>query len=381
MKKISTLIALLGLSLLLVACGNLSNSSMQTNSTTGQQNKKSTYQVTGQPSDGQYTGVIKNGHYLTSKARGLTADQNGNINNVESFENGLLDVSKKTFSPDKYVFQEGQYLSSSTVQNWIDRKSKDNPTGLNPTNNGSTDPNKRNPIYLQSLEEQDFMEKTGNSLKIKGMTIGLAMNSIDYYHKEQYGPTFETKISDAELMKQGKAIAQTVLARIRQNKDLKKIPIVIAIYKQASNDSLTGGTFKTYSVNNGVSLDSWKDLDYKNVVFPIKNGASVPSSNDASAFENFQTQVESFFPNLSGVTAQARYNGKSMQGMQVTITTQFYSETEIDSFTQFVADQAQKYLPSGVKIDITVSSSEGIQSFLTRSANERNFSSHVFTSY
>lgn len=381
-KKISLLVATLLLGVGLSACGGLNNSSMSsaTNNVTGEKNKKTTYQTTGS-SSGQYAGVIKNGKYVVSKSRGLTADQNGNVNNTKSFETGLQDVSKEVFAPSKYVFQEGQYLSSDTVQSWLDRKSKKNPDGLNPKDNGSKDPDKRNPIYLQALEEQDYMQKSGNSLKLKGVTIGLAMNTVDYYQKKQYGAEYETKISDAEIKEQSTRIAKEVLQRLRKKDEFKDIPIVIAVYKQASNDSLTGGTFIRYSNNQGNQLASWKNLDYKNVVYPIGDNESTPNSNDSTAFDNFKTQVESFFPNLSGITAKARYKGDSMQGMSVTITTQFYSETEINSFTQFVSTQAEKYLPSGVNIDITIRSSDDVQSFLSRSSKDKTFSPHVFTSY
>lgn len=381
-KKLSLLVATLVMGVGLTACGSLDNSSMQssTNNVTGKKNKKNNYQTTGSAS-GSYAGVIKNGKYVTSKSRGLTADQNGNVNNTKSFESGLQDISKKIFPTSQYVFQEGQYLSSDTVQNWLDRESKSNPEGLNPKDNGSKDPDKRNPIYLQALEEQDYMEKSGTSLKLKGVTIGLAMNSVDYYQKEQYGAQYETKISDAEIKAKSQEIAQKVLERLRKKSAFKNVPIVIAVYKQASNDSLVGGTFMRYSNNSGEKLAKWKDLDYKNVVYPISDTETSPNSNDSSAFDNFKTQVESFFPNLSGITAKARYDGKSMEGMSVSITTQFYSETEINSFTQFVSTQAEKYLPSGVNIDITIKSTDEVQSFLSRSAKEKTFSSHVFSSY
>ncbi|MBF7138273.1 CamS family sex pheromone protein [Pediococcus pentosaceus] len=381
-KKFSLLVATLVMGVGLTACGSLDNSSMQssTNNVTGKKNKKNNYQTTGSAS-GSYAGVIKNGKYVTSKSRGLTADQNGNVNNTKSFESGLQGISKKIFPTSQYVFQEGQYLSSDTVQNWLDRESKSNPEGLNPKDNGSKDPDKRNPIYLQALEEQDYMEKSGTSLKLKGVTIGLAMNSIDYYQKEQYGAQYETKISDAEIKAKSQEIAQKVLERLRKKSEFKNVPIVIAVYKQASNDSLVGGTFMRYSNNSGEKLAKWKDLDYKNVVYPISDTETSPNSNDSSAFDNFKTQVESFFPNLSGITAKARYDGKSMEGMSVSITTQFYSETEINSFTQFVSTQAEKYLPSGVNIDITIKSTDEVQSFLSRSAKEKTFSSHVFSSY
>ncbi|WP_412990447.1 CamS family sex pheromone protein [Pediococcus siamensis] len=368
---------------LLAACSkSTSNSSSNSSSATATSSKSGSYQVTGQTNSSQYAGVIKNGKYLTSKARGVTANQNSNLMNLKSFETGLQDISKKQFSTTKYVFQEGQYLSSSTVENWLGRKSKSNPEGLNPASNGSTDPDKRNPIYLQSVEEQDYVQKSGSKLKISGVTIGLAMNSVDYYRKTTYGAQYQTNISDATLEKQGKAMAKEVLTRLRKKAALKNVPIVIAIYKQASNDSLIGGKFISYSVNNGNSISKWKALDIQNVVFPLKTGESAPNSNDADAFSNFKSEVESFFPNLSGVTAQAQYKDGSLQGMNVSITTQFYSETEIRSFTQFLADQAEKYLPSNVKIDITVSSTaDGVQSFLSRSSSAKSFSTHVFGSY
>ncbi|WPC22361.1 CamS family sex pheromone protein [Pediococcus inopinatus] len=386
LKKSLVAVTLLFSALILASCGNSSNTSSSSNSKNGtstSSTKSGSYQVTGQTNSSQYAGVIKNGKYLTSKSRGVTVSQSsGNLMNLKSFEAGLQDISKNEFSTSKYIFQEGQYLSSDTVKNWLGRKSKSNADGLNPASNGSTTPTGRNPIYLQSMEEQDYVQKSGSKLKLSGITIGLAMNSVDYYRKTTYGAEYQTNISDATLEKEGKAMAKEVLARLRKKKGLENIPIVIAVYKQASNDSLVGGNFVSYSINKGNSIEKWKALDIKNVVFPLKSDESAPNSNDSDAFSNFKSEVENFFPNLSGVTAQAQYKNGSLQGMNVSVTTQFYSETEINSFTQFLADQAEKYLPSGVKIDITVSSTtDGVQSFLSRSSTAKSFSTHVFESY
>ncbi|WP_125582449.1 CamS family sex pheromone protein [Levilactobacillus cerevisiae] len=381
MKRLRTIIALAAVPLFLAACGNLSSSSMSGSSGSS---KSGGTQLTGQSSDGDYEGVIKSGHYQTSKSRGLTNSQDsGNTYNLKSFENGMLNVSKKVFSTKSYVFQEGQYLKTSTVQNWLDRKSKSNTTGLNLASNGSTSSTKRNPIYIQALEEQDYMTQKNNKLKLGGVTIGIAVNSVDYYKKTQYGATYETKISKAAGEAYAKKAANTVLKRLRQKSKLKNVPIVIAIYRQASNDSLVGGDFLAYSNNKAgtTSVSSWTALSEKNYVFPIESGSSSPNSNDETSFTNFKTQVQNFFPNLSGVTAQAHYNGKSLTGMHVNIQTQFYSQTEIISFTQYLQTAAQKYLPSGVPIDITVSSTDGVQSFLSRSTNAKKFTSHVFNSY
>lgn len=379
MRRFKAVLVVAFCGVFLSACGNLGSTGSSTSTTTS----KGT-QLTGQASSGDYQSVIKNGKYVTSKSRGVNVSQNDNQYNLKSFENGLLTVSKRVYSPSKYVFEEGQYLSTNTVNKWLKRKSKSNPTGLNPVNNGKTGATTRNPIYLQQMEEQDYMKQSGKKLSLGGVTIGLGINSVDYYEKKSYGATYETHISNAQIKQQGQKIANQVLARLRKKSALKNVPITIALYKQAENDSLVGGTFFAYSENKAgtTSVNSWKSISQKNYVYPTTSSSSkVGNSNDESSFENFKTQIQNFFPNLSGVTAQAHYTDKQLSGMNVNITTQFYSETEIISFTQYLEQAAQKYLPSGTPIDITVKSAEGVQSFLSRDSGEKKFTAHVFNSY
>lgn len=371
-KKIRTAALLIVSATVLASCGFGSSSS----------SKSSKYTTTGDAASGTYEGVIKNGKYQTSKSRGVNVAQNDNTFNLKSFESGLLNVSKKVFSTKSYIFQEGQYLNTNTIENWLGRKSKSNQTGLNPTK-GKTN-GKRNPIYVQQIEEQDYMKQSGNSLKLHGITIGIGLNSVDYYRKTTNGPQYKQKISDADLRAYGQEAAQKILKRMRQKKGLKNVPIVIALYKQASNDSLVGGTFFEYSSNKGTQLSSWKQMNIKNAVYPKASDATTSNSDgqtDNNTFDNFKSQVQSFFPNLSGVTAQAQYQDGDLSGMHITVTTQFYSQTEITSFTQYIAQAAAKYLPSGIPIDIKIQSAQEMQAFVYRDSGQSKFSSHVFDSY
>lgn len=371
-KKIRTAALLIVSTTLLASCSFGSSSS----------SKSSKYTTTGDATSGTYEGVIKNGKYQTSKSRVVNVAQNDNTFNLKSFESGLLNVSKKVFSTKSYIFQEGQYLNTNTIENWLGRKSKSNQTGLNPTK-GKTN-GKRNPIYVQQIEEQDYMKQNGNNLKLHGVTIGIGLNSVDYYRKTTNGPQYQQKISDADLRAYGQEAAQKVLKRMRQKKGLKNVPIVIALYKQASNDSLVGGTFFEYSSNSGTQLSSWKQLNIKNAVYPKASDSTTSNSDgqtDNNTFDNFKSQVQSFFPNLSGVTAQAQYQNGNLSGMHITVTTQFYSQTEITSFTQYIAQAAAKYLPSGIPIDIKIQSSQEMQAFVYRDSGQSKFSSHVFDSY
>lgn len=365
LKRLALSAAILMTMVLLASCG--SKSSSKNYSTTGSSN-------------GAYQGVIKNGRYRTSKARGVNVSQNDNQYNLKSFESGLTQVSKRVFSTKSYIFQEGQYLSSGTVENWLGRKTSKNPSGLNPAQGKKSNPN---PIYVQQLEEQDYMQESGNSMKLKGITIGIGLNSEYNYKKKDNGPTFTKKISDDEIQRQGEIAAQKVLTRLRKKSDVGNVPIVIALYKQAPDDSLVGGTFFAYSKNNGNKISGWTKLNYKNEVLPKSGTTKANSSteNDNDSFSNFKSQIQSFFPNLSGVTAQAQYQNGTLSGMHITVTTQFYSQSEITSFTQYITHAAKRYLPSGIPIDIKIQSDSGIQAVVYRNSGSDKFQSHVFDSY
>lgn len=384
MKKAITGVLLTCAMLLLTACGSLNFDGGSTTTSNGKSTGK--YQTTGTGDDNMYPGVIRNGRYQTSSARGLTLQQNtqgGNSFNVRSMETGLLGLAKAQFDPGKYVFQEGQLLTTATATKWLGRESADNSAGLNPKDNGKDGETERAPMYLQSILEQDFMLEDGDRLKYGGVAIALGLNEFDYYQKEKYGATYTTTISEADLTAQGKAMAAKVVARVRKMSGVSaNTPILIALYKNAARDSLVGGTVTQYALSkSGDNLSDWTKTNQANEVLPVVDNQAPINKAVASDFDNFATKIEGFFPTLAGVTAQAHYENGELRGLNVTINTQFYGETEIQSFTQTVASNAAKYLPKGVQIDITVQATSGIQAFVARASGEKDFTTHVFSSY
>ena len=380
MKKINKLLfSILGLSFLLSACGNLKNSQLNSNNNNSVNSGSNTsVQTTGQTNDNYYQGIIKNGKYLTSKTRGINVSTESNQFDIKSFSNGLLNLSKKEFPPNKYIFQEGQYISSKEAKKWLERKSSNNNSGLNPEGNSSD-----NPIYLQQLLEQDFLTKNKNKYVLSGMSIGLGLNSVYTYTKQQYGSVYQTNISKKTDMIQGKQMASKILLRLRKTKGISNnVPIMIALYRQSSPNSLVGGTFFAYAISkSGNSLGAWHNLNQQNEVLPVVNNEKPINPDVSNEFNTFRNYIKSFFPNLSGVTAQVHYDNGELAGMNITINTQFYSETEIISFTQFIASKAYKCLPNNVPIQINIQSVQGMQAFLNRSANSKSFYTHVFSSY
>lgn len=69
---------------------------------------------------------ISNDYYRTllpfkeSQARGLTSSNMASSYNGEAFEDGLLNISKKVYAPDKYLYRDGQLLSKSAVESYLE---------------------------------------------------------------------------------------------------------------------------------------------------------------------------------------------------------------------------------------------------------------------
>lgn len=86
--------------------------------------------------------------YEESASRGLVLSNLSTKYDMKEVENGLLRLSQNEFSPDKYLFQEGQYLDTSTLKDWLARSNQEE-GGLNPSDEGlvGEEKAKKAPVY------------------------------------------------------------------------------------------------------------------------------------------------------------------------------------------------------------------------------------------
>lgn len=378
MKRFLQMLLLAGLAVSLTACGNLKNSDLSNNPTTSTRRARR-YQTT-TTSKGGYSVLLKNGRYRTSPISGLSATDNDNDVDTRAYEQGLIDLSKRAFSTNRYVFQEGQQISTGTANDWLARKSKKNPEGLNPVDNHKKDASTRAPIRLEQIQEQDYLSGSRSNYHIAGMSIGLAMNSVDYFTKKEGGPQYHSDISRAEQESYGKKAANEIVARLRKDKKLKNIPILVGLFSKTSADSLSSGNYFAYGIANANSskISSWKKLDMRTQTLPTIGDVKPISSNDASDFSNFKAAVQDYFPDISGVTASVKYTNGKLTEEDITITTQFYGYAQIESFTKLTLSAARKYLPSNAAIEIKISSVNSVQALIAKNSAGDNYYVHVF---
>ncbi|MDO4912897.1 MAG: CamS family sex pheromone protein [Lactobacillus sp.] len=365
---------LLFTALLTTACGRLKDSDISNNATTTNQKAKS-YQTTATGNDG-YSVLLKNGKYLTSPIAGLSGTTNAGSTDDRELERGLIDISKKIYSPNSFVFQEGQYISETTGSDWLGRYSKSNSTGLNPENKGKT----HRPRYLEQIVEQDYLTGSGQNYSIAGMSIGLGMNSTDYYQKTSGGPTYTASISKSDQRKYGEEYANIIVKRLRQKKALKNIPITVALYSKASEDSLTSGAYFAYGTadKNSSKITKWKRVSVKWQVLPTVGSAKAYNSQDSANFVNFKGAIQNYFPNISGVIGYLRYQDGKLAQENITITTQFYGYEQVQSFARLVLNTAKKYLSNDVPIEIQISSVNDVQAVVFKESSDSSYQLHIY---
>lgn len=317
--------------------------------------------------------ITEEGTYEVSQNRGVTTRLNSNIN-IKLFEDDLMRLSQEHFPTDNHFFQEGQFLPSNLAQSWLQRRSEDNEEGLNPEASGEGD--SRTPEYLESILEHNYYVQTDDGLQLAGVSIGLALNSVDYYQTEQFGPTSEQEIDQAEMIEQGQQIADEVVSRMREIEGLGEVPIMVGLYEQAAQDDLAGGVYvmRGISENGAGSVSGWEELNEERLIFPLEGMESA----EGNAFANFQSEVENFFPNLSGITGRAHRINEGLASLEIDIMTQFYGKGEMIAFTQYLNETATNFLPDNVAIEIKVESLNGIEAFLQREADEDEFNAHIF---
>ena len=357
----------------LAACADITQANRQNTNTKNDTNTKVVQSTTNQLSNNFYRALITNGKYQVSQNRGATLSLNTGFN-LKNFETGLIELSRTVFPTNQYFFREGQVIDSDTTAKWIARKSDKNPEGLNPADNRDTSPTGRAPLYLAQILEQDYMIQTENNFELGGISIGVAMNSVDYYTNGDRDA--ETKISKEVMIEQAKTIVNQILTRLRQNDALKAVPIVFGVFRQTSKDDIGGGVYVLEATSvEGTEITNWTNVNQKVTVLPLVNEAA---TEESTAFENFKTEVQNVFPNLSGVTARVKYQDNVAKKMVIDIMTQFYGESEMIALAQHVTDAANKYLSKTTPVEVRISSINGMEAFLMQDLMQGVFTYHIF---
>lgn len=320
--------------------------------------------------------------YEESASRGLIVSNVKSKFDMKEVETGLIRLSQHTFSPDKYFFQEGQNLKTDELKNWLARSTQEE-LGLNPaTTNGMTPEERATtaPIYLAHIVEQNYLVKTDNDkVRLGGISIGLALNSIYYYQKEDYGATYEQTIPQDEIEKNGKKMANEIVKRMRAIEGLEKVPITVGLFKQESRNSIIPGTYFAYgtaSEGKG-NIAEWASINEEYVLFP-QPIAEEKYRDMGNSFVKFKQDIDEYFSNFTSVVGTGFYQDDQIKKMTIDIPVQFYGEAELIGFTQYMTGLVMQHFPDYLQVEVNVTSINGPEAFISKKANVKEPYVHIY---
>lgn len=395
MKKRTLVIV--GLSLVLVGCGPDDKEPSSSKDNTSTQNDVKQIATDKNVQGDNYRTILP---FKESQARGLTQENMANTYNGEHFETGLLNISKQVFPTDDYLYQDGQFLDKKTIQAYLEpkltkseldkmsdkekeeRKATEN-LGLNPSVHGETDEEKiakNSPQVLSNILEQNFYDNGDTSgKKLKGMTIGLAMNQVYYYQKEKYGETFSVDLDKKKVEKQGQEMAEEMLSRLRENEKLKDIPITFAIYMQSGKDQITPGAFVSYATSeeNGEALKEWNTVNEQTVLIPSREAADLNEQFNSN-FRDFNHSLQSYFTNFTQAIGKAKFKDKKLQSLTVDLPIDYYGKAELIGITQYVTQLAEKDFGDVEEYEIHIKDGNESRALITKTKDDNEPKVHIY---
>ncbi|WP_215112604.1 MULTISPECIES: CamS family sex pheromone protein [unclassified Exiguobacterium] len=296
--------------------------------------------------DSYYQMVIP---FKPAAARGLAQRQVSSSLELEEVELGLMRHSTDAFDPEKFAYQEGQLLNAEDVSRLLARKDKSN-EGLTPLNpayadgkaevedDKFVDANKKSPLYLASIVEQNYMTKEDSGYQVGGVSFALILNREYVFQAPNYGPTYTVKLDQKKVIADGERMANELVSQLRKREDFKDLDINVALYMKSTQGSPTPGNYiKSAFVGTADQVKSgdWKAIDEKYYYFPSTSATS-DVREDAQKFTLFSDRIADLFPDYSGMIGKGFYQNGDLSRMEIDIPIQFYSRAELVGFTQHV---------------------------------------------
>ncbi|WP_153722240.1 CamS family sex pheromone protein [Sporosarcina cascadiensis] len=325
---------------------------------------------------------VKDEYYRTpvpfkkSASRGLVVSNLNTKYDMQETEEGLLRLSTQYFDPANYYFQEGQYIDRDTAKEWLSRKSNYE-AGLNPAIKDDMTPEQiaeKAPIYLAHIVEQNYLQMTDEKkVKLAGMTIGLAMNSL-YYPREGN----ERPIDDKTIEEKGKQMADIILQRLRAKPELADIPIAVGLFKQKSRNDIVPGTyFATAIAQKGKNeFTGWKEVNETYVLLP----ASSPTGNYRelnTTFKNFKQDIDDYFESFVNAVGTAYFKDQKLNSLHIEIPIQFFGKSELIAFSQYLTSLVKTHFKN-IPVEISVTSVNGPEVLIVNEGNSKEPFVHVY---
>ncbi len=332
--------------------------------------------VTKPVQEGEYSIVIP---FEESDATQTHVTFNRSGYDVQAAGEGLMDLSKQYFPTDTYYLQDGQLLDRDTLQvntyygdseGLLGFKSESNTYGLNPakdsnlpTSEGESIVVSSNTIPVVDIFEYNFMLESHADAQIEGISFAIVLNPnvLDAEGNEHV-------ISDENLQILGEEAARNVVSFV---KDLPQVsnntPIMVALFKADSSDSVLPGSFFAVGYGNE-NIDQFHTVDEVYALFPSTNAQQYDPGVSAQ-FDAFSQSLSMFLPNDISVIGEGLFIDKKLDTLSIEIKTQGKTYIENQALIQYVQSLLVNFTSDEYAIQVSFISNVDTYALMSRSKN------------
>ncbi len=324
-------IYLLFLIFLLVGCGN----KQETISEVEYNYNRSFYKVY-EP----YKSYIDN-NYLMGKTF--------NRYDLREVEMGLMRISTRYFSPDKYYYQAGQYLTEEDLTSLLSVKKL----------NKKDDTLNYQPQYVSYIHEQDYLNMKG---ELKGISLGLVLNPYQVFTVD--GKTIKETIDRDNLIKIGQDRAKDLLDYVRLELKLKDIEILIGLYIQTEPSSMVPGS---YACETFIKYDTIKKFNNLNEQYYLLTDSYLRTI-DMNTYEDFNSLKNKMQSSTNVIAMMGRglYVNNQLQEVTIDINVNYMAIGEINSLSQVIAQEIATLFKNNIIIEVVIKNESKIEAIISK---------------
>ena len=280
--------------------------------------------------------------------------------NVDNIERGLVQISANEFDVNKYYYQEGQYLKESDLKTLLSKDS------LNKISEKTIDGKKIKPTLIAGIFEKNFLNKSG---ELKGISLGVVLNPYQSYDSNNN----YVKYNQDDLVNFGKERSKE-LVKYLQNEKKINVPILVALYIEASPNSNVGGNYLYYGVSDKDNIE----FHYINQKSYYMNNGNVKNM-DSTNFNNFKKYEELIrnYDNSIYVSGLGSFNGDKLNKLDIVVTKTNYSYGELLYISQLLSENTINYFKD-IKVVIEIKAFNEVKAYIVKEPGETSTNIFIY---
>ncbi len=291
------------------------------------------------------------GNYITNKI--------GNRYDLNEVETGLMRITSKYYSNNKYFYQSGQFFTREDLNNLLSDKNLNNVENIVEGNINFK------PKYVTYIHEQNYLNR---NQELEVIALAIVLNPYQEYLDEN-GVTRIKIIDEKILYNHGIVSAQKLLDYTHGKTGLENIKMVIGMYFQNKPNAVIPGNYH-YEAKTNKKIDDFNAMSEKYYLLP-SNDAAATDNESSNSFIEMEKKLKELFSTIS-MSGTGLYNNGILKELELNVQTSYISKNEVLAISQLLSQSIVTKFDKNLVVQITVKNDSNVEAIISKGNNELN---------